>query len=244
MDNNAENTKPTSLDQESLLNESVVESKIPENSIIPATDGPITNNTEVTKKKRKITLKTVIIIVLILGILSLVYSFKSLFIAAVVNGTPISRLAVINKLEKTSGKNILDMLITMKLLDDEALKKGIIVTKDEIDAEVKKIEDQVKLQGLTLDQALAQQGVIPEDFRKQMAVQIELEKLLGDKIEVSDADIDKYITDYKITIPEGQESTFRDQIRTQLRQQKLSVSAGEYIDNLRASASIYYFVNY
>ena len=52
------------------------------------------------KKSIKISLKTVIIILVIIAFGAL-YIFKGLFIAATVNGTPISRLTVIQKLEKS-----------------------------------------------------------------------------------------------------------------------------------------------
>lgn len=244
MENDSENVKPTPLIEEPGTNGLNAESIKLEDGLNADNNIPIITDSELTNKKRKLNLKLVIIIVIVLGALAFVYFFKSLFIAAIVNGTPISRLAVVSKAEKASGKNILDMIITMKLINDEAQKQGIIVTKEEIDAAVKKIEDQVKSQGLTLDQALAQQGVTAADFQKQMVVQIELEKLLGDKIVASDAEITQYITDYQITIPEGQESTYREQIKDQIKQQKLGTTAEEFITNLRTASSIYYFVNY
>jgi len=56
---------------------------------------------------------------------------------------------------------------------------------------------------------------------------------LADKILVSDAEIDQYIKDNTITIPEGQEGAYRAQIKSQLSQQKLSQEAGALINDLR-----------
>jgi len=184
----------------------------------------------------------IILIVAVIG--GLLFYYKGLFIAATVNGSPISRLAVISELEKTSGKKTLESLITKKLIDDEARSKGIIINQADIDAELKTIEDQVKAQGATLDQVLTEQGVTLEYLRNQIAVQKELEGLLADQIQVSDDDVAKYITDNKVTIPKGEEAASKEQIKNQLKQQKLSDAAGTLLESLRSKSKINYFINY
>ena len=78
------------------------------------------NNPEVAFKKRQfISTKTAIIIAVIIILAALVYYYKGLFIAATINGSPITRLAVIKELEKASGKQALDSLITKKLINNK-----------------------------------------------------------------------------------------------------------------------------
>lgn len=185
-----------------------------------------------------------VIIGIVVVLLGLAYYCRGLFIAAWVNGAPVSRFEVIGRLEKASGKSVLDSLITKKLIEDEAKKKGIAVTKDEIAAEIKKIEDQIAGQGGTLDQALAQQAMTKEDLEIQISVNGLLQKLIADKINVSEEEIQKFIADNKVTIPKGQEQQFHDQVKNQVSQQKISVEAKNLIDSLKGSAKIKYFVNY
>ena len=175
---------------------------------------------------------------------ALLFSLKGFFIAATVNGSPISRLAVINELEKQSGKQILDSLITEKLIKDEARKKGISVDGDEIDLIIKEITDQVVSQGETLEQFLTNQNVTQDELENRIMIQQELEKLLSDKIKVSEEEISKYIKDNEIIIPEGQETEYNNQITTQIQQQKLNTEAGNLISSLKSQAKINYFVNY
>jgi len=59
-------------------------------------------NTDI--KPRKMSVRTAIIILVIIVILALAYIYKGLFIAATVNGSPISRISIIQKLEKSYGK--------------------------------------------------------------------------------------------------------------------------------------------
>ncbi|PIT90062.1 hypothetical protein COU23_00570 [Candidatus Kuenenbacteria bacterium CG10_big_fil_rev_8_21_14_0_10_36_11] len=183
-----------------------------------------------------------IIVIAVIGFLA--YQYKNLLIAAKVNGTLIGRLEIINILEKASGKNVLESLITQKLIDEEAKKKGALVNAEEIDAEIKNIADQLKAQGETLDKALATQNMSLDDLKKQIITQKELEKILADEIQVADAEIETYLKDSGVTIPAGQEANYQNQAKTQLQQQKLATASQTLITSLRAQANIKYFINY
>ncbi len=192
----------------------------------------------------KISVKTAILIAIIIALGVLAYIYKGLFIAATVNGSLISRLSIIQKLEKASGKNLLDSFITEKLVQKEADAKKIVVSNDEINGEIKKIEDQVTVQGSTLEAALSAQGMSMDDLKKQIVFQKEVEKLVADKINVTDEEVAQYIKDNAISIPEGQEAAANDQIKNELRNQKLNKEADALITTLKSQAKIRYFVNY
>jgi len=196
------------------------------------------------KKLIKINTKTAIIIAVIIVVGGLAYIYKGLFIAATVDGIPISRIAIIQELEKASGKDLLDSLIIEKLVQNEANAKKIIVSNDEINAAIKNIEDQVAAQGATLDAALSAQGMSMEDLKKQIIFQKEIEKLVADKINVTDEEAAQYIKDNAISIPEGQEAATAAQIKDELRNQKLSTESNTLIATLKSQAKIRYFVNY
>jgi hypothetical protein len=191
-----------------------------------------------------ISMKMAIIIAIIIILGALLFYYKGLFIAATVNGSPVSRISVISELEKSSGKKVLDGIVTKKLLNDEANKKGITITSDEIAAEIKKIEEQVKAQGGTLDAALLQQGMTRKDMEEQITLQKKLEKLLGDKIAVTDEEAAKLLADSKVTVPKGEEEKFKAQAKDQIRGQKLNDAAAAFIESLKTGASIKYFVSY
>lgn len=204
-------------------------------------------NTQEKKEKTgqisiKLSIKTVIIVVAIIAAIVLAYVYKGLFIAATVNGSPISRLTVIQKLEKASGKNLLDSLIVQKLVQDEANAKKISISNDEIDNEIKKIEDQITAQGSTLDAALTTQGMNMEDLKKQIIFQKEVEKLVANKINVTDEEVVKYIKDN--AVPNGEDGTITAQIKDGLRGQKLNTESNSLITALRSQAKIRYFINY
>ena len=198
------------------------------------------------KKQKQITIsiKAAIVIGVIIVVGALAYRYKGLLVAATVNGSPISRFSVIEELEKKSGKATLDALIIQKLIAVEAQKKGITVNDNDVNAEIKKIEEQLKEQGKTLAEALSAQGMTEEDLRVQLATQKKLEKLLADKIQVTDEEIAQFIKDSKIVIPAGQEDSYKNQARDQIQQNKLNDAVGVFIDSLRSTAKIKYFVSY
>ena len=196
------------------------------------------------KTSIKMSKKTAIIIAVIILLGVLVYTYKGLFIAATVDGSPISRLAIVQKLEKASGKKLLDSLITEKIIQNEANAKKIVVSDDEVNGEIKKIQDQLTAQNSTLDAALASQGMSMDDLKKQLILQMEVEKLVADKINVTDEEAAQYIKDNNVSIPEGQEAATNDQVKNDLRNQKLNKEATALITTLKAQAKIRYFVNY
>lgn len=170
---------------------------------------------------------------------------KGFFIAATVNGQTISRWAVIKELEKQGGKQALESMIEKRVIDAELSKIMVAVPSAEVDQEVKKIEEQVALQGGTLQDALAAQGLTEEKLRDQIVQQKKLEKLLGDKVTVSAQEVDAYMKESKIVPPkEAKIEDFKKQISEQLRQQKFQQAAQKWFSDLMAGAKIKYYVAY
>lgn len=193
---------------------------------------------------KKINLKVLLGIVIVLAVISLLYIARSLFIAATVNGSPIGRLSVIQRLERDSGREVIDALINKKLVDTEARKNNVDITDQDIDAEVKKIDETIIAQGGTLEEALKSENLTVRELKEQILVQKQAEALLAEKTKVEDSEIDQYITQSGVTPPAGEEAAYREQVRDQLESQKLSEEFSKLIDRLRSEAKIRYYVNY
>ncbi|HBD24477.1 MAG: Foldase protein PrsA [Parcubacteria group bacterium GW2011_GWF2_40_69] len=194
------------------------------------------------KKPKPLTIAIGVAVILIAVAL---FFAKGIFVAATVNGSPISRLSVIKELEKQGGKQALEAMIDKKLIETELNKQKVTVTKEQIDAEIDKIEAQVTAQGGTLEMALAQQDMTEEKLREQITIQKKLETLLADKVAVTEAEIYTYIKDSKATPPKDVKmEDFRKQIGEQLKQQKFQQEAQKWVSDLTANAKIKYYVNY
>ena len=186
-----------------------------------------------------------IIGLIVIALAGLLYLSRSLFLAAVVNGQPISRLSVVSELEKQSGKQALDTLVTKTLIMQEARKQNITIGQNEINAELKRIEDNIKKSGQTLDDVLALQGMDRNTLIEQIRIQKTVEKILGKQIQVSDKEIADYISKNAETLgsdPESQET--KNTVKQQLTQQKLSEKFQTWLDNLKKKAKVNYFVSY
>lgn len=194
------------------------------------------------KKPKPMVVAIGIAIVLILVVL---FFAKGLFVAATVNGSPISRWSVIKELENQGGKQALEAMVDKKVIETELNKQKITIADEEVNAEIDKIKTQIASQGGTLEMALAQQGLTKEKLREQITIQKKLEKLLADKVAVSEADIDAYIKDSKAVLPKDMKmEDFRKRIGEQLKQEKIQQEAQQWVSDLTAKAEIKYYVNY
>lgn len=187
---------------------------------------------------------SILLVVVIIAIVALTcwhYSTR----AASVNGSAISRLTIIKELENESGEAMLDALVTKKIIAQKAAEAGIKIDESEIDETIKALEERISSQGSTLEVALTQQGITLEKFREQITLQKALEKLLADKVTVSDDEVNQYIETTKVSTPEGtSDEDFRAQVKEQLVSQKLGAAAQEWINEQKKNAVIKYFVPY
>lgn len=188
-----------------------------------------------------------ILILLVVAIAAvLLYQNKGIFVAATVNGKPISRISVIKALEKQSGKTTLDSLITETLVMDEAQKQGKSVSQEEVDIEIKRIEESVKDLGQPLDELLALQGMTREQLVQQIKIQKMIEKLLQDKVSITDEEVSATLASAESneSLSASEEAKLKSDIKTNLTQQKIAETFPSWLEELKARSNIKYFTNY
>mgnify|MGYP001603573999 CR=1 FL=1 len=184
-------------------------------------------------------------VIIIAGALALLFIFKGLFIATIVNGEPISRISIIKALEKQGGKAILDSLVTKKIISQEVKKRNLTISQSDIDQEINKITESLKAQGTTIDQALTAQGMTRAQLNDEIKLQLSIQKMVGKDVEVSDKELDEFITANKAQFPEGtKEEEIKKQSTERIKQQKLQQKTQEFIKNLQDKAKITNFVQY
>ncbi len=177
-------------------------------------------------------------------ILSILYLFKGLFVAAVVNGQPISRISVVRDLEKRGGTETLDSLINQALIFQEAKRQNVSITDEEINSVLKEIEASLEGQG-GLDQLLLLQGMTRNDLVKQIRMQKSVEKILADRVSVTNSEVSEYIEINSDILPEdATDQEINELAKNQLEQQKLSSEIELWLAELRQKAKINYFVEY
>lgn len=181
--------------------------------------------------------------IVILAILAFV--FKGLFIAAIVNGQPISRIAVLQQLEQQNGRQTISDLITKTLITQEAQKRHVTVSQSEVNSDLQNIDKALKAQGQSLDTALASRGMSKQQLIEQITLQKLVEKMVGKDVKVTDDDVQKYIDNNKDNLPQDlSDDDLKKQVRSQLEQQQLQEKTQTFVTNLQKNAKISYFVNY
>ncbi len=197
---------------------------------------PLAGLTE--KQRRSLTLG--ILVVLIIS--ALAYYYKGQFISATVNGKPILRSTVVKQLEKQGGKQTLDSLITEQLILQEAQKRNITMSDAEV---LSQIEDTLKAQGQSLDAVLKAQNLTKEFIISAAKPQFILQKMLKEKISVSDKEIADFLEKNKEALPkDAKESDLKKQAKAQIENQKLSSEAQKLIADLKAKAKINNYAQY
>lgn len=194
-----------------------------------------------TLKKPQVAVPIIVLIILAL----LVYIFRSWFFVATVNGQLITRMELDHQLEQQDGKQVMDSLVTQKLVAQEADAKHITVSQQDVDAAIKQISDSISKQGQTLDSVLLSRGMTRKDLQDQVKLQKIVEKLVGNTISVSDKEIQDYIDNNKDSLPTGlSDDQLKAQVKQQLQQQKLSDKAQALIQDLQKKAKINYIVSF
>ncbi len=221
-----------------------MEEPISQEPLPESTDVPKVPEVQVSKRLTPRQKKMIVIAAVIVLPLATLFYFKSVFIAATVDGSPISRIRVVQELERQGGKNVLDALIVERLIANEALAKDVTVSAQEITDELDSIKASVTDAGGTFEAALAERGFTEESLRKSIVTQLTMKKLLAEKLTVTDEELEQYITESGIPLPEENPDAMKEQIKLQIADSKFSEEAQKLIAELRAKANITTYVNY
>lgn len=204
-----------------------------------------TNTSSSTQKPMRVRKLYVGIVAAVLVLGAFLYVGRGLFVAAVVNGQPISRLSVVSESEKQSGKQALDTMVRNTLIEQEARKQNVTVSEKEIDDEIKKVEETLTKQGQKLDDVLAMQGMSRQDLRKLIKLDKLVTKIVGKDVKVTDAEVSEYLEKNKELLPQNQtEEQLKKTATEQVKQQKLNQEVRTWVESLQTKAKVMYFVQY
>lgn len=184
---------------------------------------------------RKISLMAVLILILLSTSCS---SGKSATNIARVNGETITKEELYQRLEKRAGKQVLDEMITEKLILQEAAKNKIKVTDKEI--ETKLADMKTRMGGeKSFNAQLKQSGYTLEDINKQVEIQTIVEKLLGKNVKITESEIKKFYDDNKeIRFKNKKLEEVRGQIAEALKQAKYEQELPKWIESLKKKSKI------
>lgn len=184
--------------------------------------------------------KKFLLILVLIALVGLVYWKKSWFVAATVNGQPITTLELNQRLSKTYKERTINQMVNEKILEQEARKKGISVTPQEIQSKITEVEEQYG-GAETFDSLLAQQGITRDDFTKQTRLQLIVEKMYQNEASPSAQEIEQFLSENKDNPEATNAAKFRETAIENLKQQKLSEIFNQKFQELKQSANVQIF---
>jgi foldase protein PrsA len=165
---------------------------------------------------------------------------KDLFIAAMVNGSPITNLELQMKLNKQFRTQTLNQLINEKIILTEAIKKNAVASDAEINNKIAEIEKSVG-GAESLNALLSQQGQTRDSIREQIKLQLSIEKLYANEASVSAEEVAAFIEQnseqLRATDSAGQEKEAEELIKSQ----KLSQLFSQKFQELKEKAKVQIF---
>lgn len=180
---------------------------------------------------------------LILGalvLLGIIFYKKDLFVAATVNGTPVSTIELFGRMNQEHRSQTLDQLISEKLLLSEASNKGMKVNQEEVNKKISDLEGQFGGKE-NFDGLLAEQGQSRSTLDEQVRLQLIVEKLYLNEATVSSNEVDTFIKESTDFLQSTDAAEQRKEAEGVLKQQKLSQIFTERFQELKRTAKIQIF---
>ncbi len=98
--------------------------------------------------------------------------------------------------QQVDERTVLNQMIESKLFEQEAKRRGITVTEQELDASIEQVRSRYNMNEDQMEEVLKKQNLTPESFREQWRMQTLgnklLESQLKNKIVVTDDEIEQY----------------------------------------------------
>lgn len=150
--------------------------------------------------KKKVNIYAIIIGFLFILVLAEAIYFNSRTglneVVAKINNETITKEELYNFMVSQNGSQVLDYLISEKIVEMEAKANNITVTKEEIDKEIEKAAEQYG--GIeAFKQTITAYGYSMDAIREDVEKSLIIEKLLADRVEITEEEMKQYFEENK-----------------------------------------------
>lgn len=175
---------------------------------------------------------------LVVGVLA--FYKKEWFVAATINGMPITNLELQQKLNQQFREQTLNQLINEKIILGEVKKEGVAVSDLDIDAKISELEANVG-GAEVLNNLLSQQGQTRITLRDQLRLQLSIAKLYDKEATVSAEEIASFLEQNRAVLQATESAAQEKEAEQTLKQQKLGQIFQQKFQELRQKANIKIF---
>lgn len=184
--------------------------------------------------------KKIYIIVFVIALALLAVYKKSWFVAAMVDGSPITNFELQARLNDQFRNDTLNQLITEKIILAEAAKNNAIPSESEINQKISEIE--TRMGGpQALDNLLAQQKQTRQSIKQPIKLQMAMEKLYAKDATVSAEEVAKFIETNKDQLRATDSATQEKEAYDAIKNQKLNQVSYQKFQQLRQKAQVQMF---
>jgi foldase protein PrsA len=151
-------------------------------------------------------------------------------VIASVNGENISKDEFYDALVKSNGDQVLDSLISQKIVELESVKQNIVISDADIQKEIDKYyQDYGGEEGFT--QALATSGYTLDKVKKDIVNNLEVKKLLGPQISVTEEEMKAYFEENKASLAQSGQAANYEQSKAAINDTLLEKKIGDEYAN-------------
>lgn len=184
--------------------------------------------------------KVILLVVLLIGFLVLVYYKKSWFIAATVDGQPITNFELLSKMNQQYRQQTLNQMVNEKIIQAEIRKNNINVSQSEINDKISQLEKNVGGPE-ALNNLLTQQGQTRGSLVSQMKIQLAIEKLYAQNATVSAQEVSEFVEQNKEMLQATESAKQTKEAEEILKQQKLAKTFSQKFQELKEKAQVKIF---
>ncbi|MFC4323584.1 peptidylprolyl isomerase [Litchfieldia salsa] len=152
-------------------------------------------------KKRKVYVS--VITVLVIGIIVSTFLLQKEVVASV-EGTSITKAELSEELLEQYGSTVLDTMITNKLIELEAEKQEVKATDEEIEAELATLIESYGGEE-AFNSVIESSGASMEAVRQDLSLYLVTEKLLKERITITDEEMTTYFEENKETYAQAEQ---------------------------------------
>lgn len=163
---------------------------------------------------------------------------------AFINGEPITVREAARVITSGDSQSELDRLIAKKLIEYEAKRQKIIVTKDEIRRQVYIYQKEALRQGKTIAELMQTSDQNLGEIDENVKLQITIYKIVAKDLEPTDEDLDEYFEKYGLIYTDEEKVYYKEQVKQFIFKDKVSQNYESWINEAKASSEVRYIINY
>lgn len=115
---------------------------------------------------------------------------------ATVNGEVITERELYQELVRRGGREVLNQMITQRLIHQAARAADITVDEESIQAELERIQQQLPA-GMSLEEALRESGMSMDQLLGDIRTNLMLRQLLSARVEITEEEMKEFFEQYK-----------------------------------------------